>query len=116
MSDKPTLTTSAGAPIADNQAAITAGLHGPVLLQDYQLLEKLAHLNREQIPERTVHAKGSSAHGPFTVTTTSLSTPKRRSFRKSARRPSVSSAISPTQKYAEGVAQALRLPFRLAAE
>jgi catalase len=62
------LTTTAGAPIADNQNAITAGPHGPLLLQDYQLLEKLAHQNRERIPERTVHAKGWGAHGTFTVT------------------------------------------------
>jgi catalase len=68
MSDRPTLTTTAGAPIGDNQNAVTAGRHGPVLLQDYQLLEKLAHQNRERIPERTVHAKGWGAHGVFTVT------------------------------------------------
>src|SRR6266550_1963827 len=68
MSDKPTLTTAAGAPIGDNQNAITAGPHGPVLLQDYQLLEKLAHQNRERIPERTVHAKGSGAYGTLTIT------------------------------------------------
>src|SRR5207244_9965018 len=68
MADKPTLTTSAGAPIADNQNSMTAGPRGPVLLQDYQLLEKLAHQNRERIPERTVHAKGWGAFGTFTVT------------------------------------------------
>jgi catalase len=68
MDDKPTLTTSAGAPIADNQNSMTAGPRGPVLIQDYQLLEKLAHQNRERIPERTVHAKGWSAFGTFTVT------------------------------------------------
>src|SRR5271166_3680780 len=68
MSEKATLTTTAGAPIGDNQNAITAGPHGPVLLEDYQLLEKLAHQNRERIPERTVHAKGWGAHGTFTVT------------------------------------------------
>ena len=62
------LTTSAGAPIADNQNSITAGPRGPVLLQDYQLIEKLAHQNRERIPERTVHAKGWGAFGTFTVT------------------------------------------------
>ncbi len=65
---KPTLTTTAGAPVADNQNSITAGARGPVLLQDYQLLEKLAHQNRERIPERVVHAKGWGAHGTFTVT------------------------------------------------
>ena len=47
MAEKPTLTTSAGAPIADNQNSLTAGARGPLLIQDYQLLEKLAHQNRE---------------------------------------------------------------------
>jgi catalase len=68
MTDKPTLTTTAGAPVADNQNALTAGPRGPVLIQDYQLLEKLAHQNRERIAERTVHAKGWGAHGSLTVT------------------------------------------------
>src|ERR1700723_138350 len=62
------LTTTAGAPVPDNQNSQTAGPRGPVLLQDYQLIEKLAHQNRERIPERTVHAKGSGAFGTFTVT------------------------------------------------
>ena len=62
------LTTTAGAPIADNQNSLTAGPRGPVLLQDYQLLEKLAHQNRERIPERVVHAKGWGALGTLTVT------------------------------------------------
>lgn len=64
----PRLTTTAGAPIADNQNSLTAGERGPVLLQDYQLIEKLAHQNRERIPERVVHAKGWGAFGTFTVT------------------------------------------------
>ena len=67
-SPKTTLTTTAGAPVADNQNSLTAGPRGPVLMQDYQLLEKLAHQNRERIPERTVHAKGSAAYGTLTVT------------------------------------------------
>lgn len=69
MSDteKPTLTTSAGAPVADNQNSLSAGPRGPLLLQDYQLLEKLAHQNRERIPERVVHAKGWGAHGVLTI-------------------------------------------------
>ena len=62
------LTTTAGAPIADNQNSLTAGERGPLLLRDWQLLEKLAHQNRERIPERTVHAKGWGAFGTFTVT------------------------------------------------
>jgi catalase len=68
MPRKPSMTTSAGAPIADNQNSVTAGPRGPVLMQDYQLLEKLAHQNRERIPERTVHAKGWGAHGTLTIT------------------------------------------------
>src|SRR5947209_15781817 len=68
MSQNPILTTSSGAPVADNQNTITAGPRGPVLMQDFHLLEKLAHQNRERIPERTVHAKGSGAYGTLTVT------------------------------------------------
>jgi catalase len=69
MTNKPEImTTTGGNPIADNQNSLSAGPRGPLLLQDYQLLEKLAHQNRERIPERTVHAKGSGAFGTFTVT------------------------------------------------
>jgi catalase len=66
MNDR--MTTTAGAPVADNQNSLTAGPRGPVLLEDYQLLEKLAHQNRERIPERVVHAKGWGAFGTLTVT------------------------------------------------
>jgi catalase len=65
---KPILTTTAGNPIADNQNSLSAGPRGPLLLQDYQLIEKLAHQNRERIPERVVHAKGSGAFGTLTIT------------------------------------------------
>ncbi len=65
MSD---LTTASGIPVADNQNSITAGPRGPILLQDFHLMEKLQHFNRERIPERVVHAKGSGAYGTFTVT------------------------------------------------
>ena len=68
MAKPPTLTTTAGNPVGDNQNSLTAGPRGPLLLQDYQLIEKLAHQNRERIPERTVHAKGWGAYGTFTVT------------------------------------------------
>jgi catalase len=64
----PTLTTEAGIPVADNQNALTAGPRGPLLVQDWPLFEKHAHFNRERIPERVVHAKGSAAYGTFTVT------------------------------------------------
>ncbi|MFR0675568.1 catalase [Enterobacterales bacterium AW_CKDN230030176-1A_HGKHYDSX7] len=62
------LTTASGAPVADNQNSRSAGPRGPLLLDDFHLLEKLAHFNRENIPERRVHAKGSGAYGTFTVT------------------------------------------------
>ncbi len=65
---KPTLTTSAGAPVPSNSTSKTAGAQGPILMEDYQLIEKLAHQNRERIPERAVHAKGWGAQGTFTVT------------------------------------------------
>ena len=58
----------AGAPVADNQNSLTVGPRGPTLLQDYVLLEKLAHQNRERIPERVVHAKGWGAFGTLTIT------------------------------------------------
>ena len=62
------LTTAAGAPVVDNQNTMTAGAYGPVLLQDVWFLEKLAHFDREVIPERRMHAKGAGAYGRFTVT------------------------------------------------
>src|SRR3954454_17288066 len=62
------LTTAAGAPVTDNQNSMSAGPRGPLLLQDVWLIEKLAHFAREVIPERRMHAKGSGAHGTFTVT------------------------------------------------
>ena len=65
---KKILTTTGGRPVPDNQNSVTAGPRGPVLLQDYHLIEKLAHQNRERIPERVVHAKGWGAHGTLTVT------------------------------------------------
>jgi catalase len=68
MAKRPTLTTTGGMPVSDNQNSITAGPRGPVLMQDFLLLEKLAHQNRERIPERTVHAKGSAAYGTLTIT------------------------------------------------
>jgi catalase len=64
---KADLTTATGAPIGEQQA-LTAGPRGPILMQDVQLLEQMQHFNRERIPERVVHAKGSGAHGTFTVT------------------------------------------------
>ncbi|MBP1674323.1 MAG: Catalase [Bacteroidetes bacterium] len=62
------LTTASGKPYSENEDSMTVGPRGPVLLQDFYLHEKLAHFNRERIPERVVHAKGTGAYGKFTVT------------------------------------------------
>lgn len=67
-SSKTQLTTSSGMPIDDNQNSMTAGPNGPILLQDFHLIDKLARFDRERIPERVVHAKGCGAHGTFEVT------------------------------------------------
>lgn len=66
--DPTVLTTSMGAPVDDNQNSLTAGEFGPILIQDFHLIDKLAHFDRERIPERVVHAKGAGAHGFFEVT------------------------------------------------
>ncbi|MCU7799218.1 MAG: catalase [gamma proteobacterium symbiont of Lucinoma myriamae] len=68
MNNKSKLTMANGCPVADNQNVLTAGKRGPMLLQDIWFLEKLAHFDREVIPERRMHAKGSGAYGTFTVT------------------------------------------------
>src|SRR5271165_4780862 len=68
MDKKKGLTNNAGAPVVDNQNISTAGARGPMLLEDIWFLEKLAHFDREVIPERRMHAKGSGAFGTFTVT------------------------------------------------
>ena len=66
--EKKKMTTASGRPVADNQNVQTAGRPGPMLLQDPWFLEKLSHFDREVIPERRMHAKGSGAYGTFTVT------------------------------------------------
>jgi catalase len=69
MSDeRKTMTTEAGRPVGDNQNSLTVGPRGPVVFEDFLLFEKMAHFNRERIPERVVHAKGSGAHGYFVCT------------------------------------------------
>src|SRR5659263_552310 len=65
---KKKLTTASGRPISEFENSMTVGNRGPVLLQDYLLHEDMAHFNRERIPERVVHAKGTGAFGTFTVT------------------------------------------------
>ncbi len=68
MENKKKLTRTTGAPVPDNQNVQTAGPRGPMLMQDFWFLEKMAHFDREVIPERRMHAKGSGAFGKFTVT------------------------------------------------
>lgn len=68
MDEYKKLTNEVGAPVADNENAITAGPRGPVVMQDVWLMEKMAHFNREVIPERRMHAKGWGAYGRLTVT------------------------------------------------
>jgi catalase len=68
MNEKQKLTTSQGAPVDNDLFSVTAGEHGPTLMQDVHLLDKLAHFDRERIPERVVHAKGAGAFGYFEVT------------------------------------------------
>jgi catalase len=65
---KTVITSSSGNPFDDNQNSMTAGPRGPLLVQDFNLLDKLAHFARERIPERVVHAKGAAAHGYCEVT------------------------------------------------
>lgn len=74
MSDKhKTMTTDAGRPIGDNQNSLTVGPRGPIIFEDFLLFEKMAHFNRERIPERVVHAKGSGAYGHFVCTNPNMS-------------------------------------------
>ena len=68
MTEKKRLTTSFGKPVGDDQNSLTAGSPGYTLMSDVHLAEKLAHFNRERIPERVVHANGAGAHGYFEVT------------------------------------------------
>lgn len=68
MSKCPIMTTAAGIPIGDNQNSLTAGPRGPILMTDHQLMERMAHFNRERVPERVVHAKGAGAYGTLTIT------------------------------------------------
>src|SRR3954447_9999320 len=68
MSENKKLTTASGIPYYYHEDSMSVGARGPLLLQDFILHEKMAHFNRERIPERVVHAKGTGAYGTFTVT------------------------------------------------
>jgi catalase len=65
---KSVITNSQGHPVDDNQNSMTAGPQGPIVLNDFHLIDKLAHFARERIPERVVHAKGAGAHGECVIT------------------------------------------------
>src|SRR5260221_11095014 len=69
---KSIMTTDAGRPVGDNQNSLTVGPRGPIVFEDFLLFEKMAHFNRERIPERVVHAKGSGAYGHFVCTNLDL--------------------------------------------
>src|SRR5579885_3816499 len=69
---KDLMTTDAGRPVGDNQNSLTVGPRGPVVFEDVLLFEKMAHFNRERIPERVVHAKGSGAYGYFVCTSSEI--------------------------------------------
>src|SRR5260221_11432680 len=62
------MTSDAGRPVGDNQNSVTLGDRGPIVLDDFLLFAKMAHFNRERIPERVVHAYGSGAYGTLTMT------------------------------------------------
>ena len=94
MSDAKKLTNNVCAPVPDNQNVMTAGPRGPMLLQDPWFLEKLAHFDREVIPERRMHAKGTGAYGVFTVTHDITTYTKAKVFSGVGRRPT-SSCVSP---------------------
>src|SRR5208282_5515084 len=66
------MTSDSGRPVGDNQNSLTVGPRGPVVFEDFLLFEKMAHFNRERIPERVVHAKGSGAHGHFVCTSSEI--------------------------------------------
>ena len=66
--EKPVYTTSNGCPVQDPESSQRVGQNGPLLLQDFHLIDLLAHFDRERIPERVVHAKGAGAYGEFEVT------------------------------------------------
>lgn len=94
---KKRLTSENGRPIADNQNIQTAGVRGPVVFQDPWYLEKIARFDREVIPERRMHAKGSGAFGTFTVTHDITDYTRASVFAGSARKRSVWSASRPSR-------------------
>ncbi|MFD1260592.1 catalase [Entomomonas asaccharolytica] len=82
-----TLTRDNGAAVGNNVSSQTAGVNGPVLLQDVQLIQKLQRFDRERIPERVVHARGAGAHGEFTATADISNLTKAALFKKGSKTP-----------------------------
>ncbi len=110
------LTTSAGCPVAHKQNVMTAGPRGPQLLQDVWFLEKLAHFDREVISERRIHAKGSGAHGTFTVTHDITQYTRAKTFSEIGEAPReiklrhIQHCLKADPACGEGVAEALGIP------
>jgi catalase len=113
MEFKRTLTTDAGASVTDNQNSRTAGPGGPILLEDHHLIEKLAHFDRERIPERVVHAKGSGPYGYFEVLANVTRWTKARFFAQVGKRTEIFIRFS-TVAGEKGSADSLRDPRGLA--
>jgi len=86
MTPNQRLTTNQGTPVGDNQNSRTAGQRGPTLLEDYHLLEKIAHFDRERIPERVVHARGAGAYGVFEAESSMKAYTKAQLFGEEGRR------------------------------
>ncbi|RFB35946.1 catalase [Brevibacillus sp. VP] len=115
MDKKPRLTTNQGVPVGDNQNSRTAGRRGPTTLEDYHLIEKLAHFDRERIPERVVHARGSGAHGIFVVTKNMSSFTKAAFLQKVGQKTPVFVRFS-TVIHGQGSPETLRDPRGFAAK
>jgi catalase len=94
MADKKKLTDNTGSPVGDNQNVLTTGPRWPMLLQDVWFLEKLAHFDREVIPERCMHAKGSGAYGAFTVTNDITKYTKAKIFSEIGKKPELFTRFS----------------------
>ncbi|HWQ95358.1 MAG TPA: catalase [Gammaproteobacteria bacterium] len=103
------LTTNQGVPVTDNQNSLTVGKRGPVLLQDVHLIEKLAHFDRERIPERVVHARGAGVHGYFQVYKTMAGYTRAKVFQDPAKQTPVFVRFS-TVVGARGSAETVRDP------
>src|ERR1700733_8120944 len=95
MSNPERFTNATGSPVPDNTNILTAGSRGPTLLQDIWLIEKLAHFDREVIPERRMHAKGWGAYGTFTTTHDIKKYPKEAIFSKVGKQPPIFARFPP---------------------